>query len=210
MERLRVGIVLFEGFEELDVVGPFETLTKVNWVKEGALEVFTVAERAGIIKAYNGLKVVADYDFEGCPPLDIMVVPGGRGRLKEMHNQRLLDFLREKAEGCQWITSVCTGAFILAEAGILKGKMGTTHWYSMDELRGRGDVIVRDERVVRDGNVITSAGVSAGIDMALDLAETIFGDGSGNFAQEVARLMEYNYIRPTERLAAGADDSPKQ
>ncbi len=200
MEKLKVGIVLFEGFEELDVVGPFETLTKVNWVKEGAVEVFTVAEKAGIIKAYNGLKVVADHDFESCPPLDIMVVPGGRGRLKEMHNPRLLDFLREKATGCQWVTSVCTGAFILAEAGILKGKMATTHWYSMDELRGRGDVIVREERVVRDGKVITSAGVSAGIDMALDLAETIFGNGGGDFAREVAKLMEYTYIPPVERV----------
>ena len=183
-----VGIVLYPDFEELDAVGPYEVLGMLskldrNW------QVFTIAEKAGPVRALSGLNLVADYDFDDAPSLDIILVPGGMGSRKEMDNPAMLEFVRKAGQSAEWVTSVCTGAMILHRAGFLSGRPATTHWGAIHELKALGDVDVKEGvRYVHDGNVITSAGVSAGIDMALYLVSLI---KDANTAKSVQKMMEY-------------------
>jgi len=188
-----VGIVLFPGMEELDFVGPLEVFGMLGFVSQGEWRVVTIAESPEIVPAYNGLKVRADYSFDNAPPLDVVLVPGGLGSRKEMDNPRMLDFVRQAGGDAAWVTSVCTGAFILHRAGFLSGKRATTHWGAIQTLRDLGDVeVVDNERWVQDGNVITAAGVSAGIDMSLFLVSLL---RDADTARNVQKMMEY-YPKP--------------
>ena len=139
--------------------------------------------------------MVPDTTLENSGPLDVLVVPGGQGaRLRESENPRTLGYVREVAARCQWVTSVCTGAMVLHAAGLLTGKRATTHWAYCDQLEARGDVtVLRNVRYVRDGNVVTSAGVSAGIDMSLWLVGQVLGRDT---ARNVQRTMEYDPAPP--------------
>lgn len=152
--------------EELDFVGPWEVLNMARRFGADA-NVLLVAERAGAVRCNGGLSVNVDCSFEDCPPLDLILIPGGQGTRTEVDNQSLLDFVRYQAARCAWVTAVCTGAFILERAGLLTTKRATTHWASLDRLRNLATVDVVEDRFVVDGNTITSAGISAGIDMAL-------------------------------------------
>lgn len=186
---LDVGILIFENVEELDFVGPLETFGNLAKIlPDEKVQLVTVAERSGAIKGVNGLRVIPDVTFAGCPLLDVLVVPGGPGRFVEMKNPAVLQFVRDKAKEAHITTSVCTGAFILAEAGLLTGRRAITHWTYVDELRARGDVTVVQDRFVDDGNIITAAGISAGIDMSLHLIGRLYGP---DVAAKVARRMEY-------------------
>ncbi|MEM9491052.1 MAG: DJ-1/PfpI family protein [Myxococcota bacterium] len=173
--------MLFDGAEELDFVGPWEVLTAAVALcrekdAEYAGRVVTVAERERPIRAAKGMRVVPDHTFADAPSLDVILVPGGDGRRTEVSNQAMLDYLRASVERCSWVTSVCTGVFLLEAIGIVHGKRVTTHWSAIDELRNTGRVEVVDGvRFVRAGEVVTAAGVSAGIDMALWLVGQIFG-----------------------------------
>jgi transcriptional regulator GlxA family with amidase domain len=186
-----VGIVLFPDVEELDFVGPLEALGAMAFIDRG-WQVATIAETGGSVRARHGLSVNVDHSFADAPPLDVLLVPGGQGTRQEMNNPRMIDFVREAGANAQYVTSVCTGAFILHRAGFLSGRRATTHWGSLERLRGLGDVEVVEERFVQDGNVITAAGVSAGIDMALYLASLLTDRQT---AQNVQKLMEY-YPQP--------------
>ena len=124
------------------------------------------------ITCAEGLSVVPHVTFEQCPKLDVLLVPGGQGTRKEVENPVLINFIEEQAKNCKAVLSVCTGAFLLHKAGLLSGKRATTHWASLDRLRALGDVIVIEERVVHDGHIWTSAGVSAGIDLMLASLKT--------------------------------------
>lgn len=167
-----IGILIFDDAEELDFVGPWEVFTALRMHQEltggDPPEVLTVSERGGEIRCAKGLRVVADHSFADCPELDVVLVPGGMGTRTEVENPTLIGWLTGVSEGAEWVTSVCTGALLLHEAGPAKGKRVTTHWGFVESLRERGDVeVVEGERWVHDGNVVTAAGVSAGIDMAL-------------------------------------------
>ena len=168
-----IGLVLFEDAEELDWVGPFEVLT--NAAKDGD-RVVLVSQEPGPIKGAKGMRVLTDHTFDDCPPLDVVLVPGGVGTRTEMKNEVLLSFVRKQAEAAEWTTSVCTGAFVLASAGLLEGRRATTHWLTFDELRKHHPDLDLDPdaRWVVDGNVVTAAGVSAGIDMALWLVGQLY------------------------------------
>jgi len=186
-----VGIVLFPDVEELDFVGPLEALGAMAFIDRG-WQVVTIAEAGGSVRARHGLSVNVDHSFADAPPLDVLLVPGGQGTRQEVDNPRMIDFVREAGANARYVTSVCTGAFILHRAGFLSGRRATTHWGSLERLRGLGDVEVVEERFVQDGNVITAAGVSAGIDMALYLASLLTDRQT---AQNVQKLMEY-YPQP--------------
>ena len=187
------GIVTFDDAEELDFVGPWEVFT-MGAKANGEDRVVAIAERAAPVRCAKGLRVVPDHTFADAPPLDVVLVPGGQGTRREQSNPVLLDWLRAVGPGCRWVTSVCTGALVLRAAGFLAGKRATTHWAALDELRAPGGVEVLDgARYVRDGNVVTSAGVSAGIDMALWLVGQLHGPG---FARGVQRAMEYDPAPP--------------
>ena len=188
-----VGIVLFPVFEELDAVGPFEVFGALADL-DPTWRVVTVAEAGGTVAGAHGLEVTADHTFEDCPPLDVVLVPGGFGTRKEMENPRMLDFIRHAAQTASYVTSVCTGALVLHKAGFLAGRKATTHWGAIDLLRGLGHVEIVKERYVQDGNVITSAGVSAGIDMALYLVSLLTDPQT---ARNVQKMMEYYPQPPT-------------
>jgi transcriptional regulator GlxA family with amidase domain len=190
---LTVGIVLFEGAEELDWAGPWEVFTMAGM--DGAIHTVTIAEASPVTSA-KGLRVLPDHLLDDAPPLDVIVVPGGTATRTERDNERLLDWLRERAPKARWVASVCTGAQILETAGLLDGKKATTHWGALHELGERADVeVIRGERYVIDGNVATAAGVSAGIDLSLWLVGELLGEETG---QMTALFMEYDPQSPYE------------
>jgi len=143
----------------------------------------------------KGLRIEMDHGFADAPKLDVLLVPGGQGTRREVDNPELLAWIADVAPGCQWVTSVCTGSFLLAEAGPAAGKRITTHWGAIDMVRKRGKAgeVLENIRYVRDGNVVTSAGVSAGIDMALWLMGEMY---SPDFARGIQRNMEYDPAPP--------------
>ncbi|MEZ4449029.1 MAG: DJ-1/PfpI family protein [Nannocystaceae bacterium] len=188
-----IGVVLYDDAEELDFVGPWEVFTMGGEVG-GRDRVLAIAERMEPVRARKGLRVLPDHTFADAPPLDVVVVPGGQGSRRERKNPVLLEWLRAIAPTCRWVTSVCSGALILQAAGLLAGRRATTHASVIEALRAGGDVTVLERiRYVRDGNVVTAAGVSAGIDMALWLSGQLH---SPAFAREVQRLMEYDPAPP--------------
>ncbi len=190
---MTVGVLLFDGAEELDFVGPWEVFTMAAQLDDG-FKVVTVAERADAVTAAKGMRILPDHDFADAPALDLVLVPGGRGTRVEVNNQALLDWIATVAPGCRWVTSVCTGSLLLAAAGPAKGKRVTTHWGFIEALRARGEAeVVEGVRYVRDGSVVTAAGVSAGIDMALWLVGQIRDPA---FARQVQRAMEYDPAPP--------------
>ena len=186
------GILLFDGAEELDYAGPWEVLTMAR--KEGD-RVVTIAERPDPVRSAKGLRVLPDHTFDDAPALDVVLVPGGQGTRREVDNPVLLEWLSKVSEHATWVTSVCTGSFLLEAAGPAKGRRVTTHWAAVDELQQRAPdlTIVGDARWVVDGNVVTAAGVSAGIDMALWLVGQLYDVAH---ARAVQRFIQYDPAPP--------------
>jgi len=191
---LTIGIVLFGDAEELDWTGPYEVFGMATQSIETA-RVITIAERLEPVRCANGLRVLPDYDFSNAPELDVLLVPGGLGTRTERNNRVMTGWLAKTATGCQWVTSVCTGALLLHEAGLTAGKRVTTHWAFIEQLRKDAPktTVLADIRYVRDGNVVTAAGVSAGIDMSLWLVGQIWNI---DHARNTQRFMEYDPAPP--------------
>ena len=184
---LNVGILIFPGVEELDFVGPFEVLSYLNKVIPESTRMLLVSETSDAVKAYNGMRVLPDVTIETCPDLDILVVPGGKGRLIAMKNPHLIQFIKNQVPHARYIASVCTGAFLLADAGLLTGKKATTYHEVLEDLSGY-DVQVVTDKVVPQGQIITAGGVSSGIELGFYLLRELFG---AQTAQQVARKIEY-------------------
>lgn len=198
METINVGILLFDNVEVLDFAGPFEVFSRTRLQpgvetrrsEEGApFQVFTVARTRDPVTATGGLTVVPRHGFADAPRIDLLVVPGGFGTRRLLNDEETLGWIRRTAAAARQVTSVCTGALLLAKAGLLQGRRATTHWASLDLLDslGAGVTVERASRVVDDG-VITSAGVASGMDMAFYIVETLFGR---EVADETARYIEY-------------------
>ena len=198
MTHKRVGILIFPAVEVLDCFGPYEvfSVTRLNEDRRreesSPFEVLLVAESLEPVVATGGLRVIPDATLETCPPLDILVVPGGWGTRKEIGNQRVLTWIAERAKEVETLTSVCTGAMLLGQAGSLDGRRATTHWRSLDWMRQSFPAVTVEDKlhVVEDGQVLTSAGISAGIDMALLVVARYFGEAAG---RATARHMEYPF-----------------
>jgi len=198
MDRKRVGILVFPNVEVLDFCGPFEVFSVTRLHEEARreepspFEVLLVAERMDTVVATGGLKVVPDVTIDACPPLDILVVPGGWGTRTEVNNQRLIDWIGERGRSVETLTSVCTGSVLLGQAKLLDGRRATTHWRSLSRMREAFPAVTVEEKlhVVEDGHVVTSAGISAGIDMALRIVIRYFGEAVG---RGTARNMEYPF-----------------
>jgi transcriptional regulator GlxA family with amidase domain len=181
---VRIAILIFDGVTALDAVGPYEVLSRLP----GAELRFVAAER-GVKRTDTGaLGLSADRELDEVAAPDVLLVPGGEGNRPLLDDDEVLEWVRGADEGSTWTTSVCTGALVLAAAGILDGKRATTHWAYLDQLRELGADPVA-ERIVVDGKVMTAAGVSAGIDMALTLAARIAGE---DFARAVQLGIEYD------------------
>ena len=187
-----IGIVLFPDVEELDFAGPWEVLTAA--AKDGD-RVITIAETLDPIRCAKGLRVLADHTFDDAPPLDVILVPGGLGTRPQRLNPAMTEFVAKQAERTEWTTSVCTGAFILHGAGLLDGRRVTTHWAALDEFLTFAPEmdLDREARWVVDGNVVTSAGVSAGIDMALWLVGQLY---DVQHARDTQRYIQYDPAPP--------------
>lgn len=191
-EHLSIGIALFDGAEELDWAGPWEVLS--YWSRrhpEDEIEVFTVArDNSRPIVCAKGLRVLADHSWQSAPEIDVLVYPGGQGTRALIGDDEVRAWVRSVHERARITTSVCTGAFVLADAGLLKGRAATTHWDDFDELLAIDDSIQarRDDRFVDEGDIITSAGISAGIDMALHLIIRLHSEDR---AREIKRRIQY-------------------
>lgn len=189
-----VGILLFDDAEELDFVGPWEVFTMAKQIRRSGT-VVTISQNGGMVRCAKGMQVQADHGFADAPKLDVLVVPGGQGTRKEVDNPVLIEWIAAVSGACTWVTSVCTGSMLLVEAGPAADKRITTHWAFVETLRKRARVgeVVDDMRFVRDGNVVTSAGVSAGIDMSLWLVGQM---DSVKLARSTQKYMEYDPAPP--------------
>ncbi len=198
MKKLNVAILLFDDVEVLDFAGPFEVFSSTRLTPgvdsrrtdDGApFNVFTVARITGPITATGGLRVLPDHDFATAPDINLLVVPGGFGTRDLFDDSAMLDWIRHTAGRALYVTSVCTGSLLLARCGLLKGRRATTHWGALDLLAKTDPTMTveQDKRVVEDG-VVTSAGVAAGIDMALAMVETLHGAA---VADETARFIDF-------------------
>lgn len=174
---MKIAILLFDNITALDVAGPYEVLTKLP-----GTQIYLVgAEKKAYADKY-GLKILADYSLEEITRVDVMLIPGGPGIDSILSSNQILDWIRNTDATTQWTTSVCSGSLLLAAAGLLKNKACTTHWRRKPQL-SQYDVTIKNERYVQDGKLITSAGVSAGIDMALYLVSKIAGDDAARMIQ---------------------------
>ncbi|MFF2809082.1 DJ-1/PfpI family protein [Streptomyces sp. NPDC058000] len=188
------GLLTFDGAEELDFIGPWEVFTASSMLRDHADTALLIAERPGAVRCNKGMRVLPDHTLDDHPALDVLLVPGGNGTRREVSNPVLIDWIRKTAAGTAWTAGVCTGALLLHEAGPARGRRVATHYLFEDTLQARGDItVVRDARYVVDGNLITSQGVSAGIDMALWLIGHLHGR---DHARVVRRYIQYEPAPP--------------
>ena len=191
MKTLNVGIFIYHDVEVLDFAGPFEVFNVANSVSQAKLfNVYLVAETEKVIFANGNFKVLPDYDFAEMPDADILLIPGGPGRKQQMHQVPVLNWIKHEANQASLLLSVCTGAFILGNAGLLNHSGATTHYDSYQEFEEAFPKIrlIRDVKYADQGKVITSGGITAGIDMCIRVIERIHGT---SLARDVARRMEY-------------------
>ncbi len=187
---MEIAILLFDRLTALDAVGPYEVLSRIPG---GAVKFVAMApgpKRTDV----GSLALVADYTLDQVPSPDIVVVPGGPGQTALMDDEQVLNWIRQAHKTSKWTTSVCTGSLVLGAAGLLKGLKATSHWLAYDSLRSLGAEAVSD-RVVIEGKIITAAGVSAGLDMALTLVARECGD---DLAQAIQLGIEYDPQPPFE------------
>jgi len=195
-----IGIFIFSDVEELDFVGPYEVFTMINTIlqyegESDAVDVILISEDGKDITGKKGMRVGAHAAMTDIDKLDVICIPGGQGSRAQMENEGVINWIKKVAPRCEWVTSVCTGSFILAKAGLTKGKKMSTFWAAFEEFKSLGldGDLIPHVRYVRDGNVVTSAGVSAGIDMALWLTGQMFDP---TFARRVQRGMQYDPAPP--------------
>lgn len=191
-----IGIVLFDDAEELDAIGPWEVLSA--WTREfpdDGYAVVCLSRAGGLVRCAKGLVVQAHHSFDDAPPLDVLIYPGGQGTRPQLQDDGQLEWVRRQRGTVPLMTSVCTGSLVYAAAGLLSHRPATTHWASLDRLAELDPTIDvrRDERFVDDGDVITAAGVSAGIDMALHLVARL---ASVDRARQVRRYIQYDPAPP--------------
>lgn len=191
MKKTRnVGIYLFEGMELLDFAGPYEVFTMVNQGDPSTFNVYTVSENQPEVRSFNGLVAKADYTFRDSPQADILVIPGGINPSDQLANERVLNWIKEQSDHAEITLSVCTGTLLLAKIGLLKGLSATTHHMAYDLLveLAPDTNIDKGKRFIDNGKIVTSAGVSAGIDSSLYVVSRLLGQ---EVAIQASKTMEY-------------------
>jgi len=193
MRTRNVAIVIFDDVEVLDFCGPFEVFSATaEMIQPAPFNVYTVAETRRPVIAINGLSVNPAYALSDCPPPDILLVPGGNGTRKQIKNAVLLDWIKQRAGEVELLLSVCTGALVLGKAGLLDGLVATTHHSALALLKEVAPkaTVTDTQRIVDNGKIIVSAGISAGIDMSLHVVQKLLGKA---LAAETAAYMEYDW-----------------
>ncbi|ERT05340.1 DJ-1/PfpI family protein [Lyngbya aestuarii BL J] len=196
MTQRNVAILLFNDVEVLDFAGPFEVFSVTSELNEDKpFLVYTVAEKNGSIQAKNGLSVNPKYTLTDCPSPDILIVPGGKGSREAMKQSTILDWIKTCSQDAELVLSVCTGSLILAKAGLLEGLRATTHYQAVDLLReiAPNTEVVENQRFVEQDKIITSGGISAGIDSSLYVVAKLLGQET---AIKTAQYMEYHWTHP--------------
>ena len=199
MKKINVGIFIFDEVEVLDFAGPFEVFSRTRLLKgaesrrsddSAPFNPFTVSMDTEHLTATGGLKIIADYTFNNFPKIDILIVPGGYGTRTLLNNEILLKWIKAVSDKANITASVCTGSLLLAKAGLLEGKRATTHWGAIEALKSISkDIhVISDRRVVND-EIITSAGVSSGIDMAFMIVENLYGE---QVASDTSKYIEFH------------------
>ncbi|QLG87125.1 DJ-1/PfpI family protein [Chitinibacter bivalviorum] len=204
MQRKRIGIVIFDQVEVLDFCGPFEVFSVTRLDENSRVsdaspfDVVLVAPSLQTVVCTGGMRVLPDYSFDTCPDLDLLIIAGGMGTRREMNNPAMLDFVAQHAGQVDILASVCTGALILGKTGLLDGLSATTHWRALPLLQETFPAIevIDHLHVVDHGKIMTSAGISAGIEMALYIVLRLYGEG---IARNTARYMEYPYPEHNQR-----------
>ena len=192
MNKWSIGIFLFDDVEVLDFAGPFEVFSVTEVDEEKPFTVYTVSQNGEMITARNGLKVQPDYSIEDLPPVDILLIPGGKGvRENEVKNDIIINWVRQQMKEVKLMTSVCTGALLLAKAGLLEGVKATTHWASIQTFKKDfpNVEVIENVKFVDEGHIITSAGISAGINMSFHIVKNLLGV---EVAEDTAKSMEYD------------------
>jgi transcriptional regulator GlxA family with amidase domain len=195
-ETRHIGILLFDDAEELDAVGPWEVLSSwTRYFPDDGFAVSCISQDGGRVRCAKGLVLQAHHSYADAPPLEVLVYPGGQGTRPQLRDEAQLDWVRRQRQDVPLMTSVCTGSLVYAAAGLLANRPATTHWGSLEHLAELDPTIdVRgEERFVDDGDVVTSAGVSAGIDMALHLVMRLAGVER---ARQVRRAIQYDPAPP--------------
>jgi len=199
MKKINVGIFIFDEVEVLDFAGPFEVFSRTRLLKgaesrrsndSAPFNPFTVSIDTKPLTATGGLKIIADYTFNNFPKIDILIVPGGYGTRTLLNNEILLKWIKAVSDKANITASVCTGSLLLAKAGLLEGKRATTHWGAIEALKSisKDIQVITDRRVVND-EIITSAGVSSGIDMAFMIVENLYGE---EVASDTSKYIEFH------------------
>ncbi|MGF1435465.1 DJ-1/PfpI family protein [Bacillus thuringiensis] len=196
MNKWSVGIFLFNEVEVLDFAGPFEVFSVTEVNEEKTFTVYTVSENGEMITARNGLKVQPDYSIENLPPVDILIIPGGLGaREYEIKNEIVIKWIGQQMKEVKLMTSVCTGALLLAKVGLLAGLKATTHWASIEKFKNefQNVEVIENVKFVDEGHIITSAGIPAGINMAFHIVKNLLGV---HVAEDTVKRMEYDISLP--------------
>jgi transcriptional regulator GlxA family with amidase domain len=190
---MNIGIYIYDDAEVLDFSGPFEVFSTAKRVGRMEWDVFFVGKTDSVVKARGNFLVYPHYTFEHHPDIDVLMVVGGN-HTREVKNAAVMDWISTVAVSAKWVVSVCTGAFLLAEAGLLNGVNVTTHWEDIPDLRSQYPKlnVIDNQRWVSEDRFITSAGISAGIDMSLFLVAKM---ASQELAEKTARQMEYNWVK---------------
>lgn len=199
--QLSVGILVFNEVEVLDFAGPFEVFSVTTNQNSDSkpFAVHVISQTGELIRARNGLWVKPCYSFADSPALDILIIPGGYGAEEiEIHNETVIDWIKEQAKKVTLLASVCTGAFLLAKAGLLDNKAATTHWMDIDRLVKEYPSIIVQKGVkyVDEGTIITAAGISAGLDMSFHIVKRFLG---AEIARATAKRMEYDIVIADDR-----------
>ena len=199
MKKINVGILIFDEVEVLDFAGPFEVFSRTRLLKgaesrrsdeSAPFNPFTVSIDTKPLTATGGLKIIADYTFNNFPKIDILIIPGGFGTRTLLNNESLLKWIKAVSHKANITASVCTGSLLLAKAGLLEGKRATTHWGAIEALKSISkDILVITERRVVNDEIITSSGVSSGIDMAFMIVENLYGE---QVASDTAKYIEFH------------------
>lgn len=199
MKKINVGILIFDEVEVLDFAGPFEVFSRTRLLKgagsrrsddSAPFNPFTVSIDKKPVTATGGLKIISDYTIKDCPKIEILIIPGGFGTRTLLNNESLLSWIKSIADQATTTSSVCTGSLLLAKAGLLEGKRATTHWGAIEALKSisKDIQVINNRRIVND-EIITSAGVSSGIDMAFMLVENLYGE---QVASDTAKYIEFH------------------
>jgi transcriptional regulator GlxA family with amidase domain len=184
----QLGLLLYEGVQPMDVIGPWEVFAFWKHVLHAPLEMYLISENGSWVQGDNGITFKAHCSFEQTPPLDYFIVPGGKGRRVQVDNDVLIAFIKKQAKHSEYLLSVCTGMFLLHKAGLLEGKKVTTYWRALPEVEAFKDVQVVEERIVKNPGLWLSGGVTSGIDLALALIAEVAGKET---AGKVQWLLEY-------------------